>query len=449
MDPILLLSQFLLYALSALGIAASDSMPEFSGDREHLFIHLLRIGIALAVMFVVSRVRPDWVVRGARALFVLTLALLVLVLFIGEGPAGVRRWIDIPGIPFDFQPSELAKLTVVLYLAAFFHNKPTDYPVLGPIIAISVAAGLVIIEPDFDTGLFILLLAGFMLVVIGVPWRRLLAIGVAAWVIALSFSGLYLDRFQYVRDRFENWLSYQRGDFADYEQILRRIQFNQLSSVSPEERSQLLHFLQINRDIFKKIGRVDPQVSEKIDLTSTATMVASLQAHPAISQQIVQQMRDAFYQIAQGQKLMLKAGVFGQGAGATMPHRLPEGHNDMIFASIVWAGGWLAGLMVIFGFAMILARSLQIAARLQGSKSVMAVGLMGYLVLQAAINIGVVIGFLPVSGSPLPFVSYGGSAMLVSAIALGLLHALSREAFAGGEDEEAGAGRKAARGVQG
>ena len=448
MDPILLLSQFLLYALSALGVTASDSMPEVSGDSERIVIHLVRIGIALMVMFVVSRIKPDWVVKGARPLFLLTLALLVLVLIIGDGPGGVRRWIDIPGIPFDFQPSELAKLAVVLYLAAFFHNKPTDYPVLGPIIAVSVAAGLIIIEPDFDTGLFILLLAGFMLVVIGVPWRRLLAIGVAAWVIALSFSGLYLERFQYVRDRFENWLSYQRGDFADYEQILRNIQYggSAMASVSQDDKAQLLHFLQINRDLFRKIARTDPAVNEKIDLSNTTAMVASLQANPTTSQQIVQQMRDAFYQIAQGQKLMLKAGLFGQGAGAVMPHRLPEGHNDMIFASIVWAGGWIAGFMVLFGFAMILARSLQIAANTKGSKSVMAIGLMGYLVLQAAINIGVVIGFLPVSGSPLPFVSYGGSAMFVSAIALGLLHSLSREALGASEAE---AQPKAARRARG
>jgi cell division protein FtsW len=353
-DPILLLSQLLLFALSALGVASSDSMPEALGRPgvNHLEHHLIRILIALGITLVVSRLRPAWVAKGAKLFFLFALLMCVVVLFIGDGPGGVRRWINLPG-SFDFQPSETMKLAVVLYLAAFFHNKPTDYPILGPVIAVSLGAGLVVIEPDFDTGLTILFLAGFTLVMVGVPWRRLLAIGGTAWLLVLSFSGLYLERFKYVRERFENWLAYHRGDLSNL---------------------------------------------------------------------------DALYQVSQGHKLMIKAGLFGQGAGAPMPHRLPEGHNDMVFASVVWAGGWLAGLMVLLAFGLILSRGLHISKNTSGSSSVMAVGLTGYLTLQAAVNIGVVIGFLPVSGSPLPMVSYGGSSMLVAGIAMGLLHALSREA---------------------
>lgn len=350
MDPILLLSQLLLFALSALGVASSDSMPGAGAGR--LEFHLIRIGIALAITLLVSRLRPQWVAKGAKIFFLFAVLACIVVLFIGDGPGGVRRWINLPG-SFDFQPSEMMKLAVVLYLAAFFHNKPTDYPILGPVVAVSLGAGLVVIEPDFDSGLTILILAGFTLVMVGVPWRRLLAIGGTAWLLVLSFSGLYLERFKYVRERFDSWLAYLRGDLTNL---------------------------------------------------------------------------DALYQISQGHKLMIKAGLFGQGVGAPMPHRLPEGHNDMVLASVVWAGGWLAGLMILFAFWMILARGLQIAANTGGSSSVMAVGLTGYLVLQAASNIGVVIGFLPVTGSPLPMVSYGGSSMLVAGIAMGLLHALSREA---------------------
>ena len=191
-----------------------------------------------------------------------------------------------------------------------------------------------------------------------------MAIGATAWAIALAFSGIYLERFQYVRQRLESWLAYRQGNLSN------------------------------------------------------------------------ENLADGLFQVAQGHKLMIKAGLFGQGVGAPMAHRLPEGHNDMVFASIVWAGGWLAGGMVLLAFGLILARGLQIAAHTSGSKSVMAIGLTGYLVMQAAINIGVVIGFIPVTGSPLPLVSYGGSSMLVSGIALGLLQALSREAFAGKEEPQ-------------
>ncbi len=355
MDPILLLSQLLLFALGAMGVAASDSL----GNDHNFYRHLAILGMALVTTLVVSRFRPEWTIQIAKVLFLLAIISLVAVLIVNHGPLKLRRWIILPGMPFNFQPSELAKLAVVFYLAAFFHNKPRDYPILGPVIAITLAAALIVIA-DFDTGLFLLFLTGYMLVVIGVPWRRLLAIVVTASSIVLAFSGLivqHFDRSEYVAQRFANWLMYLRGDLT-----------NALGGIN-----------------------------------------------------------DGVWQIVQGHRLMIKAGLFGQGVGEPMAYKLASSQNDMIFASVVWAGGWLAGLMVLVGFWLILARGLQIASNLEGSKSVMAIGLMGYLVLQAAANIGVVIGFLPVSGSPLPLVSYGGSSIVMGAVAMGLLHALARE----------------------
>ncbi|GIW30159.1 MAG: hypothetical protein KatS3mg071_0333 [Meiothermus sp.] len=255
---------------------------------------------------------------------------------------------------------------MVLYLAAFFHNKPTDYPIIGPILAISLAAGLIIASPDLDTGLFVLLLSGFLLIVIGVPWRRLLAIGLAAWVLALSVSGLYLHRFEKVRDRFEGWSTYISG----------------------------------------RVDELSPEV-----------------------------IRGPLYQITQAHKIIVNAGPFGQGVGSRMPN-LPESHNDFILASIIWSGGWLAGFMVLLAWWLILARGLQIAANLEGAQSVLALGLTLYLVLQAALNIAAVIGTVPIGGSPLPMVSMGGNSMLMAGVAMGLLQALSREAFGRSESQQ-------------
>ncbi|MER3479403.1 MAG: cell division protein FtsW [Meiothermus sp.] len=354
MDPILLLAQLMLMGFSLLGVGVAE--PEHQGS------HLLRLGVALLVTLVTCWISPRFLTRQARLLYLVALGFLIAVLLVGEGPAGVRRWFDLR--LFNFQPSELMKVAMVIYLAAFFHQRGTDYPILGPVLAVGFAAGLVIIEPDFDTGLLILVLAAFMLIVIGVPWRRLLAIGASASLIAMTMLGLYLDRFGYVRERFEGWVA---------------------------------------------------TLSGKADITGAA------------------------YQVTQAQKVIVRAGPLGQGPGAALPH-LPEGHNDMVFASVIWAGGWFAGLMVLLAFGLIFARGMQIAARTQGASSVMALGLTAYLTLQAANNIGVVLGFLPVSGSALPLVSYGGSSMFVAGLALGLLHALSREALRQGPgSKEAGA----------
>jgi cell division protein FtsW len=356
-DPILTLAQLLLLTLGLLGVttAAPDLIK---GD-------LMRIGVAVLATVVAARFQPRWPLQAARGLFLLSLLLLVVVLIIGHGPQGpkfdqINRWIDIG--PFDFQPSELAKLAVILYLAAFFHRHPADYPILGPVIAITLTAFLIVIEPDFDTGLFVLLLAALLLILIGVPWRRLLTIGGAALLVLLAFSSFYLKRFDYVQERFGIWKAYIGGS----------------------------------------LNRGDGVVGNSALST------------------------DDVYQIVQGHKIILKAGVFGQGPGSVMPHYLPQAETDWVFAPIIWAGGWVAGLMVLLAFGLIFARGLHIAAHAEGSYSVMAVGLTLYLSLQAALNIGQVLGFVPVSGAPMPLVSFGGTSMLIGGISLGILHSLSR-----------------------
>lgn len=203
-----------------------------------------------------------------------------------------------------------------------------------------------------------LLLSGFLLIVIGVPWRRLLAIGLAAWVLALSVSGLYLHRFEKVRDRFEGWSTYISG----------------------------------------RVDELSPEV-----------------------------IRGPLYQITQAHKIIVNAGPFGQG---WLAHAQPTGVAQRLYPGLHHlVGGWLAGFMVLLAWWLILARGLQIAANLEGAQSVLALGLTLYLVLQAALNIAAVIGTVPIGGSPLPMVSMGGNSMMMAGIAMGLLQALSREAF--------------------
>lgn len=358
MDSILLLAQLLLFALSALGVATSDWMR--GAQEPHSLENLRNIALSLVLMLVVSRLRPQWALWVARPMFLLSLGLLLANLAVGFGPGSEKRFIDLPFTSFNIQASELAKLAVVLYLAAFFHNKPTDYPIIGPIVAVSMAAGLIVISPDLDTGLFVLALSGLLLMVIGVPWRRLVAITLTAFILALSVSGLYIHRFEKVRDRFEGWSTYVSG----------------------------------------RVNELSPEV-----------------------------IRGPLYQITQAHKIMVNAGLFGQGVGTRMPN-LPESHNDFVLAAIIWSGGWLAGFMVLIAWWLILARGLQIAVNLEGASSVLALGLTLYLVLQAALNIAAVVGTIPIGGSPLPMVSMGGNSMLMAGIAMGLLQALSREAFA-------------------
>lgn len=341
MDPILL-SGLLLLTFGLLGVEVAEP-----GLLEE---HLLRVGLALLALLGGSLLSVRFLLRHALWLLLGNLFLLALVLLVGSGPYGVRRWFDLG--PLAFQPSELAKVSLVLYLASFVGRRGEDYPILGPALLVGGTVGLVLVEPDFATALFLLLLGVSLFVLAGVPWRRLLAIGLAGLLVLAPFSGAYFNRFRYVSERFSGFLGYLRGE------------------ARPEETA---------------------------------------------------------YQVLQAQKAILLGGPLGQGPGGSLPH-LPEAHNDMVFASVVFATGWLGGLVVLFLYGLLFLRGLNLALRLQGAEGLVALGLTLYLTFQAALNIGVTLGFLPVTGIPLPLVSYGGSSLLVSGLALGLLLSLAREA---------------------
>lgn len=341
MDPLLTLVQLALVGFSLVGVTAAE--PGLLGP------HLSKIALGLlATLAFAFLIPPGPLLRQALWIHLGVMALLVLVLLVGQGPGGVRRWLDLG--PLQLQPSELAKVTLVLYLASFVGRKGTDYPILGPFLILGSTAGLVLLEPDFATALFLFTLALGVLLVIGLPWRRFFSILLASALLALALGGSYLERFRYIVERFLAFLSFWKGQ-AD----------------------------------------------------------ASEEA----------------YQVVQAQKAILAAGPFGHGPGKALLH-LPEAHNDMVFASVVYATGWLGGLMVLSLYGLLLLRGLQIALRLKGAESVLATGLVLYLSGQAALNIGVTLGFLPVTGVPLPLISYGGSSLLVSGIALGILSALAR-----------------------
>ncbi len=342
MDPILLLSTLLLLAFGLLGVgvAEPDLLPN----------HLLRIALALVALALGFVLPPEKLLRHARLLLLATLGLLLLVLFVGNGPGGVRRWLDLG--PLNFQPSELAKVALVFYLASFVGRKGNDYPIVGAAALVGLTAGLVLVEPDFATALFLVTLGALLFILAGVPWRRLIMVSLAGALALAPFSGVYLARFRYVSERFTSFLDYLQGE-------------------------------------------ANP--------TQTA------------------------YQVLQAQKALLLAGPFGQGPSGNLPH-LPEAHNDMVFASVVFATGWLGGLMVLLLYFLLFARGLSLALRLPGPLGLVALGLTLYLTLQAALNIGVTVGFLPATGVTLPLVSYGGSSLLVSGFAVGVMMRLAREA---------------------
>jgi cell division protein FtsW (lipid II flippase) len=115
------------------------------------------------------------------------------VLVAGVSPDGLqaRRWLPLG--PVTFQPSELMKVVVVAYLAAFFHNHLGDWHIWRPMLVIGVAAGLIVAQPNVSTALFLFALAFAIMIAAGTSLQRLLAIGTAAAVVAVVVGAPYLE----------------------------------------------------------------------------------------------------------------------------------------------------------------------------------------------------------------------------------------------------------------
>ena len=305
--------------------------------------------VGLALLVVVSRLDLERLRALAPTLVVTALILCLGVLAVGVRVNGARRWIDVG--PFVFQPSELAKLALVIWTAAYLsrHRPPRTLKELGRPIGFLVLlfAVLVLVEPDLGTALTLLLVVGAILLVSG---TRLPLLG-ASYGLVFGLAAIAA------------WSS-------------------------PYRRDRLLTFL----DPWK-----DP----------TGAGLQNVQA--LIS--------------------MGSGGVFGRGLGQCIEclHYLPEAHTDMMFAVVGEELGLVGVTLVIMAFCAFAyaGTRLAIACRDPFAKR-LAAGVTALVCGQAAINMAAAVGLAPLTGIPLPFISYGGSSLVMMLAAVGVLLNIAR-----------------------
>jgi cell division protein FtsW len=303
----------------------------------------------LVALFVLSRLDLGKLRALAPSLLVAAAILCLGVLAVGTRVNGARRWVDVG--PLAFQPSEFAKLALVVWVAAYFSRRqaPRNLGELAkPVGLVAFGfAGLVLIEPDLGTALVIMLVVGAILLVSGTRMSLL----AAAYGIVIALVG------------FAAWSS-------------------------PYRRDRLLTFL----DPWK-----DP----------TGAGLQNVQALISLG----------------------SGGIFGTGLGhgtATLQY-LPEAPTDMM-AAVIGGQFGLVGMLLVFvafgAFAYAGVR-LAIAAKDPFAKR-LAAGVTALVCGQAAINIAAVVGAAPLTGIPLPFLSYGGSSLIVMLGAVGVLLNIAR-----------------------
>lgn len=347
----LIIAQCLLMMLGLVGIATAepDKVPDHAG----------KILIALVVTFVVSQLPPRTFLKLATPFWLFTIFLLVLVLFIGEGGSGsnVRRWLDFGG-PVRFQPSEIAKLALVMQLASFFARRGVAKKLLSATGMILLTTVLVLLEPDLGTTVLVFSSGIVMMYAAGVRFTSIGALLIALGLVSLPFASIYLERHPYILDRWRGHQETKQGD-----------------------------------------------------------------------------TQNEGYQITAAHRDMRSGGLYGQGPIEPRYDYFAD-ETDMVVASVAFATGLLGVTMLIFAYWLIVHSGLSVAdlagrirpltPELHGA-SIMATGAMYMIVGQAFVNLAVAVGIFPVTGVPLPLVSYGFSSLLAMSLGFAVMHSSLRE----------------------
>ncbi|AWB45183.1 putative lipid II flippase FtsW [Paenibacillus sp. CAA11] len=296
--------------------------------------------------------------------FLVTIILLMLVPYFGVELNAARSWFKIGG--FSFQPTELAKITIILYLSALIAKKGERFRDLRngyiPVMMIvGFVAGLIMLQPDLGSCMILVMTAGLIIFAGGANLKHImgslgllilgasLVLGAQALISALHSDG-------------SSGTSYQAGRFQAY--------------LNPW---------------------ADPQ-------------------HRG-------------YNLIQSLTAIGNGGATGVGFGQSIQklHYLPNAYNDFIFSVIGEEFGFIGTLLFLLVYVYFIWRGLIIALRCPDIfGTLVGVGIMGLIAIQAFINIGGVTRTIPITGVTLPFISYGGSSLLITMASMGIMLSISR-----------------------
>ncbi len=354
LDPVLVLAAL---ALAGIGIAlifsATTTRVGQTGDPSLGFVlrQVVALGVGLVAMVVTAVLDYRWIRGLAPLLYGVSIVLLTVVLLpsVGTLVNGSRRWITFAG--FNLQPSELAKIAVIIAVAALLYERggePTMRTLLACLALAGVPAGLIFLEPDLGSAIVIVWLLFVMFLVGGLPLR---------WLAGLAVGGIGAVVYAFV------------GGFIQSYQLERLTAF--------------------------------------LDQGNEA------------------QAGDALYQLNQSMIAIGSGKLAGQGFRQGTQNAaafIPENHTDFIFTVVGEEFGFVGSIVILSLFAVLMWRGLRIAMIAKDLfGSIVASAIVGLLALQVFVNIGMTIGIAPITGIPLPFVSYGGTSLIMWFALVGLL----------------------------
>ena len=383
-----------LYSVGHVPDELSDTVPEVRGDwfARQLVWALAGIAVMIAAIFVPYRYYETLAVL----FFAASLLLLVLVLLLPS--RGASRWIAIG--PFGLQPSEFMKPALVFLLARFLAEKRKDPNRLRVLAAtlLFVAIPFVLVrrQPDLGTALV------YPAVLLPILYWRGLDAGALALFVTPAVSAFLVI--------YSEW---RLGAGYPFLLLLFFVFILVLAYVRRRRILQSIMLVGINLGVMLTV----PVLWSRLHVYQQKRVLAFLRPESDIL--------GAGWQVYQS-KVSIGSGGF---AGKHYLHGtqkllafLPERHSDFVFAVLAEELGFIGAMVIVVLFGIIMVRAVLLAAKMKSRfASLAAIGICSYFAFHVIVNIGMAIGLAPVTGLPLPFMSYGGSSMLVSCFLVGVL----------------------------
>ncbi len=331
----------------------------------HVIKHMIFVALGICIMRGVETVKYEYIGKLSAILLGVMVILLILTMFMGQtiDGASASRWLKIPGTPISFQPSSFAYLMLVIYLCRYLTKKIKRERL--PIENILYIFGpillvfILVAKDNGSTALMILLVSIGVLVIGQLHWKYIAGFIATAFVASALFLTVALNTNLIGGNRVHTWKS--------------RVEtfFNSQKTTEVDDES----------------------------------------------------LKTKNYQVMQAKAAIVHGGITGMGPGkSALKQMLPQSASDFIFAIIVEEYGFLGAIFLISLYLIMIIRIVMIASKMPaffGSLLVISLGLM--IFLQMAVNIAVAVNLIPVTGQPLPLISYGGTSMLVTYIQLGII----------------------------
>lgn len=343
-----------------LSASSMESYMRYDYSPYHYFFRELIFLIVGFILFLFVTIFPTKNYKKLSSIFMIIVSLsLVGLLIYGYAANNAVSWYKIG--PVTVQPSEFAKLAVIIYMAVYYEKHKSDmdvqWNIIKPILFIIVIVGLVAIQPDMGTAIIIMLIT--LIIFYGVPisktnrkmFNKIFIGGVVVVALVLVTAGTSL---------------------------LKSYQLERFNFLNPCDRYQ----------------------------------------------------EDSGYQLCNSFIAFKNGGLDGQGLGASTQKYLylPESYTDFIYPIIVEEWGLIVGVIILIGYMFMLLRIINVARRATCLRnSLICYGIFAYLLTHIMINLGGVMGLIPLTGVPLPFLSYGGSYIISLMIAMGLVQRVAIE----------------------